>query len=101
MQFLIFDIVFTDGVKANTLVVLVNVLYFKDAWKDDPFIDSTNTFQLGDGTTVDTDFMESDFITVGYKDLANTEIVCIPFETDDYYFVILLPKENSGSSQKL
>ena len=80
--------------------MLVNVLYFKDAWKDEPFVKDPqiDTFHLGDGTTVQTDFMEADEMTVGYNDLDDVEIVSIPFNTDNYYFVIVAPKEGSGTS---
>jgi len=87
-----------DGVKAETLVVLVNVLYFKDDWKDEPFVKDQNLiepFKLGDGTTVDADFMEADEISVGYKDLPDVEIISIPFKSDNFYFVIVAPKEDS------
>jgi len=87
-----------DGVKAETLVVLVNVLYFKDDWKDDPFDedqDLIEPFTLRDGATVDTNFMESDSIQVGYQDLDNVEIVSIPFKTEDFHFVVVVPKDNS------
>jgi len=86
-----------DGVKADTLVVLVNVLYFKDDWKDEPFVKdpAIDQFKLGDGTTVDTDFMEADEMTVGYADLDDVEIVSIPFYHDNYYFVVVAPKEDS------
>ena len=45
----------------------MNVLYFKDAWKDEPFVKDPeiDTFNLGDGTTVQTEFMEADEMTVG------------------------------------
>ena len=85
--------------KAETLVVLVNVLYFKDDWKDDPFDedqDLIEPFTLRDGATVDTNFMESDSIQVGYQDLDNVEIVSVPFKTDGFHFVVVSPKDNSG-----
>ena len=87
-----------DGVSAETLVVLVNVLYFKDDWKNEPFrIDSFNdTFKMGDGTNVNAEYMDSDEISVGYKDLNDVEIVSIPFTNDNYYMVIVAPKEDSG-----
>ena len=88
-----------DGVKAETLVVLVNVLYFKDDWKDDPFDedqDLIEPFTLRDGATVDTNFMESDSLQVGYQDLDNVEIVSIPFKTEDFHFVVVVPKGDSG-----
>ena len=93
------NLIFADGVKADTLVVLVNVLYFKDAWKDEPFVKDPviDTFNLADGTAVDTEFMEADEMTVGYKDLDDIEIVSLPFNTDNYYFVIVAPKEGSGT----
>ena len=89
-----------DGVQADTLVVLVNVLYFKDDWKDEPFGETTDTdiFYLGGGQTLETDFMEADEVRVGYKDLRDVEIVSIPFEHDNYHFVIVAPKEGSGKS---
>jgi len=92
-----------DGVKADTLVVLVNVLYFKDDWKNEPFVKDPqiDNFKLGDGTTVETEFMESDEMTVGYKDLNDVEIVSIPFDTDNYYFVVVAPKENSDPESVL
>jgi len=86
------------GVKSETLVVLVNVLYFKDDWKDEPFVKDQNLvepFKLGDGSTVDADFMEADEINVGYKDLTDVEIISIPFNSDNFYFVIVAPKEDS------
>ena len=70
------------------MVVLVNVLYFKDDWKDDPFDedqDLIEQFTLRDGATVDTNFMESDSLQVGYQDLDNVEIVSIPFKTEDFH----------------
>jgi len=86
-----------DGVKAETKVVLVNVLYFKDDWKDEPFGENTDidTFHLGGGQTLETDFMEADEVNVGYKDLPDVEIVSIPFEHDNFHFVIVAPKEGS------
>jgi len=86
-----------DGVQADTLVVLVNVLYFKDDWKDEPFGETTDTdiFNLGGGQTLETDFMEADEVRVGYKDLLDVEILSIPFEHDNYHFVIVAPKEGS------
>ena len=90
---------YAGGVKAETLVVLVNVLYFKDDWKDEPFVKDQNLvepFKLGDGSTVDADFMEADEINVGYKDLTDVEIISIPFNSDNFYFVIVAPKEDSG-----
>jgi len=86
-----------DGIKAETLVVLVNVLYFKDNWRDEPFGENTDidTFHLGGGQTVDTDFMEADEVNVGYKDLRDVEIVSIPFEHENFHFVIVAPKEGS------
>ena len=92
-----------DGVQADTLVVLVNVLYFKDDWKDEPFGETTDTdiFYLGGGQTLETDFMEADEVRVGYKDLRDVEIVSIPFEHDNYHFVIVAPKEGSGKSLEI
>ena len=77
----------------------MNVLYFKDAWKDEPFVKDPeiDTFNLGDGTTVQTEFMEADEMTVGYNDLDDVEILSIPFNTDNYYFVVVAPKEGSGT----
>ena len=81
-------------------MVLVNVLYFKDDWKDEPFGETTDTdiFNLGGGQILETDFMEADEVRVGYKDLRDVEIVSIPFEHDNYHFVIVAPKEGSGKS---
>ena len=91
-----------DGIKAETLVVLVNVLYFKDNWRDEPFGENTDidTFHLGGGQTVDTDFMEADEVNVGYKDLRDVEIVSIPFEHENFHFVIVAPKEGSGEIKR-
>ena len=91
-----------DGIKAETLVVLVNVLYFKDNWRDEPFGENTDidTFHLGGGQTVDTDFMEADEVNVGYKDLRDVEIVSIPFEHENFHFVIVAPKEGSGGIKR-
>ena len=82
-------------------MVLVNVLYFKDDWKDDPFSEDPidDTFKLGNGQAVDAKFMESDDIGVGYIEFSDVEIVSVPFRNDDYYMVIVAPKENSGIFQ--
>jgi len=91
------ELIEQGGVKSSTLVVLVNVLYFKDEWKNDPFINEPfdDTFKLGNGQDVNAKFMESDDINVGYKELNDVEIVSIPFSNNDYYMVIVAPKENS------
>ena len=82
-------------------MVLVNVLYFKDDWKDDPFSEDPidDTFKLGNGQAVDAKFMESDDIGVGYIEFSDVEIISVPFRNDDYYMVIVAPKENSGIFQ--
>ena len=81
---------------------MVNVLYFKDNWRDEPFGENTDidTFHLGGGQTVDTDFMEADEVNVGYKDLRDVEIVSIPFEHENFHFVIVAPKEGSGEIKR-
>lgn len=77
-------------------------MYFKDDWKDEPFGENTDidTFHLGGGQTLETDFMEADEVNVGYKDLPDVEIVSIPFEHDNFHFVIVAPKEGSGEYSK-
>merc|ERR1719322_2286844 len=79
-----------DGVQADTLVVLVNVLYFKDDWKDEPFGENTDTdiFHLGGGQTLETDFMEADEVNVGYKDLRDVELSA--FLSNMTTFILLL-----------
>ena len=77
-------------------------MYFKDDWKDEPFGENTDidTFHLGGGQTLETDFMEADEVNVGYKDLPDVEIVSIPFEHENFHFVIVAPKEGSGEIKR-
>ena len=79
-------------------MVLVNVLYFKDEWLDEPFLNEPfdDTFKLGNGDTVTTKFMEAEDIKIGYKELKDAEIVSLPFKNNDYSMVIVAPKNDSG-----
>ena len=81
-------------------MVLVNVLYFKDEWLDEPFLNEPfdDTFNLGSGETVSTKFMEAEDIKVGYKDLKDAEIISLRFKNNDYSMVIVLPKNDSGKN---
>ena len=82
-----------DKINPNTIMYLINALYFKDTWKT-PF-DSDNdihdqTFELIDGTKKDTDFMTS--TEECFYD-ADAKGFIKPYKNSKYSFVAILPNE--------
>lgn len=88
-----------DGsIKQNTLVVLVNALYFKSNWLeafDDPIKDK---FTTTDGQELEVDMLSKD-LDVGLIEVDGAKIVSVPFEDEGFSMVFVLPKKGSNPDE--
>ncbi|XP_049775708.1 leukocyte elastase inhibitor-like isoform X2 [Schistocerca cancellata] len=93
------DIIEEGALDAETLMVLVNAIYFKGAWLKVFYEDETKPtpFHLSSGTTEDVDMMyvEDHFQYVDLTEL-NTQALMLPYKDWNLNMVVLLPKEVNG-----
>lgn len=86
------DLIPGGALNEDTRLVLVNAIYLKAPWAM-PFPKSSTsnmTFQLTDGTRVETPAM-SQTETLGYQRAEGYVAVTLPYKNPDLQFVILLP----------
>lgn len=82
-----------DKTDANTLMYLINAIYFEDKWKD-PFYTQADinggTFELIDGTKKNMDYMRSE---EKYFSDDKAKGFIKPYENNRFSFVAILPNE--------
>lgn len=89
------EIIQADNIKADTLALLINSVYFESPWIDDSWNmhDETEKFTKTDGTTVDTKYMYNtdDGICIYENDKADAFSFGY---LNDMEFIGILPKED-------
>ncbi len=82
-----------DKIDANTLMYLINTIYFEDQWQEPYAKDEVRKapFMLQDGTTKTVEFMHSE--EIGYLKDAKAQGFIKPYKDGKYSFVALLPNE--------
>jgi len=78
----------------NTICVLVNALYFKSAWLS-PFVKEAtqdSAFWIDGTSRVKVPMMQS-FHSLGYFEDKKWQAVHLPYKSNDFVFVVLLPKQ--------
>ncbi len=86
-----------EHLEPNTVMVLVNALYFQGAWETPFGTEETKsgTFTKADGTTVSTDFLwrTGEFRTI---DADAATLVAVPYKGEDA-MILALPKEGRSA----
>ncbi len=81
----------------DSMLIIMNTIYFKDAWKD-AFDKSSNTkdvFTTSSGKEVETEFMRNTVTHSFYTETSDYRIACLNFTSGSCYKV-LLPKEGKN-----
>lgn len=87
---------------SSTLMVLVNAIYFKSDWKHafDEQMTMEKPFFYGDGGSDQRSFMTGMREQINYASYKDWQILEIPYTTEDFSFLILLPKKSTVSNLK-
>ena len=100
---LIEDMVDESTVGPNTLLLLVNAIYFKANWtySFQPGLTGDGEFHLEDGGTINCPMMRNTFIytLTGQSDDLNAQIVELPYIGDEVSMYIIVPDEATGLPQ--
>ena len=89
-------------ITANTVMVLVNAIYFKGDWLQ-PFEESATNeqgiFVQEDGTELTTPIMWGEIEEARYAEVENAEILELPYKGDELVMMITLPKPDVSLSE--
>jgi serpin B len=78
----------------NTRLLLINAIYFKDAWKN-PFnkVDIVNdTFYLRSGNKINSNYLRKENEYYYYEDI-HLQALEIPYKNADFSMLVILPKD--------
>ncbi|GAA32466.2 Serpin B3 [Clonorchis sinensis] len=89
-------------VSGNTVLALINALYFKGKWHT-KFLENRTypkEFHCSDGKTVEVEMM---YVKAGFPyiswDVCDARAIRLPFKDSDWHMLIVLPKEKDGLSK--
>jgi len=89
-----------DGLlDSSTLMVLVNAIYFKSAWRN-PFEESQSKelpFWAGERGKIDVKYMTGKKEGLKYVKYKQWQVLEIPYVTHDFSFIIILPEKSTGT----
>ncbi|MFH1468079.1 MAG: serpin family protein [Pseudomonadota bacterium] len=88
----------SGDINADTVLALVNAIYFLADWTTefDPDLTSDRQFTLADGDTVRVPMMEGESTYLAARLSDDTEILQLPYDGDELSMVILLPPSADG-----
>lgn len=93
------DIVNQDAFEPNTVLILLNALYFKCNWKH-PFDMNTEEghFWLNDGESMKVTMMKQRSMKASYAEFGDLDSIAVqlPFADEDLSMLILLPNNKTG-----
>ncbi len=84
---------------SSTLMVLVNAIYFKSAWKF-PFEESQSKvlpFWADERDKIDVKYMTGKKEGLKYMKYAQWQVLEMPYSTSDFSFIIILPEKSTAS----
>ncbi|MCH8033742.1 MAG: serpin family protein [Bacteroidetes bacterium] len=86
-----------EDIKGNTALLILNAIYFKDRWKVEFKKDSTkdDDFFLLNGEKITTKMMNN-ISNYGYSANENYESILLPYNTENFSMLVLLPREIDG-----
>jgi len=89
-----------DGsIDDDTIMLLVNAIYFKGKWKNAFNDEATQTaqFKVSDDESVDVDMMYvEDYFRVHDSSILNAEVLELPYKGERYAMYIILPKTTTN-----
>lgn len=91
------DLISPSWLNSQTVMVLVNALYFKGSWglPFDPKNTKKGYFLLTDGRDIVVDMMTMTR-TIRYKEEEDYAVIALPYEVTDFEMVIILPTKRDG-----
>lgn len=89
-----------DAIEENTIMLLLNAIYFKDKWKSEFNKSATkdDNFFITASNKIITPMMNKTTL-FSYMDSGNFQAVKLPYKTGNYSMLILLPKGIEGLSE--
>ncbi|MEW5740483.1 MAG: serpin family protein [Myxococcota bacterium] len=80
-------------ITSDTVLALVNTLYFNAAWKTkfDHEATQPDAFTLRDGSTVQVPMMAKESMDVNYATVGDVEVLELPYSGDEVSMVLLVP----------
>ena len=87
-----------DQLDDNTIMVLVNTLYFNGIWQNqfDPNNTHDAAFTLSDGENISTPTMIQEYKAVSYFESDDAKGVILPYKDDRYAYVAVLPDSSAA-----
>lgn len=94
------EVISKDVIEDNTIMLLMNAIYFKDKWKNEFNKSATrdDNFFLNASNKIITPMMNTTNL-FSYMDSGNFEAVLLPYKTGNYSMLILLPKQVEGLTE--
>lgn len=91
------DLLPPDSLRRDTRLVLANAIYFKGRWEK-PFEKKRTAdalFHVREGKSVPAPFMHGT-APAGYLEVADAQILLLPYEGDGLFLAVLLPRATDG-----
>ena len=89
---------FLEKLEADTLLVIINAIFFKGTWKEtfDVSLSRTMDFHASEGSdgAINLMFMKKEFKT-RYLETKGNQLVCLPFNEDGIVFVASMPRKGN------